>query len=107
MEEKLKAAQLELHSETARIAWRDLQRFFAQGKVLQVESGVDLVLTAAYFSIDAADQIKSLLDSDDLYPVPDSVAREWYDADQELWSVVVAPFVLVQNADNNSLDQPG
>jgi len=86
-----------LHSETATIAWRELQRFFAQGSVLVVSDELDLVETALMFAQDNAGQLKPLLDEAKVVAPSNDQARAWYDSDAILWSVVVAPFVLVQN----------
>lgn len=85
-----------LHSETALIRWHDLQRYFAQGVVIVVGDSVNLVETAVLFAEDHADEISKLLNSVIIsYPSNDQ-ARGWYSANVELWSVVVAPYVLVQ-----------
>ena len=85
-----------LHSETARIRWHELQRFFAQGSVLLVSDKLDLVRVAVYFAQDDSEALKPYLDTGQVAPPADKQAKEWYDNDVELWSVVVAPFVLVQ-----------
>lgn len=85
-----------LHSETARIHWHELQRFFAQGSVLLVSDKLDLVRVAVCFAEDDSEALKSYLDNGQVSPPTDQHAKDWYDDDVELWSVVVAPFVLVQ-----------
>lgn len=92
----IEARQQQLHGETARIAWRELQRFFAQGKVLQLHVDHDLVRVAAHFACDDKQHVQGLLETQQLAPVTDDQARHWYDTDTTVWSVVVAPFVLVQ-----------
>lgn len=94
--DRIEAHQQQLHSETARIAWRELQRFFAQGKVLHLRSDLDLVRVAAHFACDDAHHVQALIGAQQLAPVTDDQARRWFDADASVWSVVVAPFVLVQ-----------
>ena len=85
-----------LHLETAPISWRELQRFFAQGLVRVVDSNCDLIEVAAYFVEDRAQILEAML-ADGLISLPgNDQARQWYSADSKLWSVVVAPFVLVQ-----------
>jgi len=96
-EEKLNNSLLQkLHSETALIGWRDLQRFFAQGRVLRVENGINLVEIAVSFANDQTRDIQPLLEREKIARPDDDLARRWYENDVELWSVVVAPFVLVQ-----------
>jgi len=85
-----------LYNETGRIRWRALQRFFAQGVVLKVSSGRDLVKTAAVFVNDNKAKLKSLMESSEIIVPGDDQARKWFHDDAEVWSIVVAPFVLVQ-----------
>lgn len=88
-----------LHNETARIGWVELQRFFAQGKVLQVSDELDLVSIARLFAVDDSRAIKGYLKNEKIRRVSDQQAREWLSSKASVWSVVVAPFVLVQNVD--------
>lgn len=86
-----------LLSETAKINWHDLQRFFAQGAVLRVDSALDLVEVATLFAEDNAVELEPLLGSLRVSQPTNDMAREWYANNTELWSVVVAPYVLVQD----------
>lgn len=86
-----------LYSETATIPWHELQRFFAQGSVLHVADDLDLVTTALLFSEDNAAELEPLIKSQRVIAPSNDQARTWFDNDVTLWSVVVAPFVLVQN----------
>ena len=85
-----------LHSETALMPWKDLQRFFAQGNVLYVQDSIDLVQAAVWFAEDAAKQLAPYIESQTIVQPNNDQARAWYDNDVELWTVVVAPYVLVQ-----------
>ncbi|MTW19550.1 DUF2288 domain-containing protein [Allochromatium palmeri] len=86
-----------LNQETARIPWRELQRFFAQGRVIAVDPRLDLVELALQCSRDEAQVIAAELEHGRLAPVSDAQARAWLTADTELWAVVVKPWVLVQD----------
>jgi hypothetical protein len=86
-----------LVSETAKIAWSELQRFFAAGQTLFVVAELDLIDVAFAFQQDDAGQVKSWLQKEMVYPVVDSLAREWISHDSTVWTVVVKPWVLVQN----------
>lgn len=92
-----------LHSETATIVWSELQRFFAQGSVLQVDSRLDLVQVAVWFAQDIADKLQPLVACGKIAQPSNDKARQWYDDQQTLWSVVVAPFVLVQEENQRCL----
>ena len=85
-----------LNSETAKIAWRELQRFFAQGNAVAVASHLDLVEVAYQISCDNKAQVEAWMAEHEVAPVSDAQAREWLDANALVWSVVVRPWVLVQ-----------
>lgn len=83
-------------SETAKIPWKDLMRFFAQGVVVMVKPGLDLVNVACEVTADNQEQVKSWMNSAELLGVSDDQAREWLEANALMWAVVVKPWVLVQ-----------
>ena len=86
-----------LISETAKIAWSDLQRFFAAGQTLFVVSELDLIDVAFAFQQDDAGRVEHWLQQEMVYPVADTQAREWISHDSIVWTVVVKPWLLVQN----------
>ncbi len=86
-----------INLETSKIAWKELQRFFAGGKVLLVSVDLDLVEAAFQISEDNAEQTQQWMASGKLSPVPDAQARMWVEADALVWAVVVRPWVLVQS----------
>lgn len=85
-----------LLSETAKISWDELQQFYARGSVVWVSSGLDLLETAMQFANDQSTVLKPLLAEQLIAAPTKSQARQWYESKTYLWSVVVAPFVLVQ-----------
>ncbi len=87
-----------LTGETAKVPWRELQRFFAQGRVIHVADGLDLIEVAARISVDHAEQVEAWMCAGDVTRVSDEHARRWLDADALVWAVVVRPWVLVQVA---------
>jgi hypothetical protein len=82
--------------ETARIAWRELQRFFASGAAIYVNPEVDLVEAAFQISEDNKEQVLAWMQARLLAPVTDAQALAWHEADADMWAVVVSPYVLVQ-----------
>jgi len=82
--------------ETAQIAWKELQRFFAGGVALAVSTDLDLVEVAYQMSQDNAGQIKQWVSAGKIGKVSDEQAKAWLSADEILWAVVVSPWVLVQ-----------
>jgi len=86
-----------LNSETAKIAWLELQRFFAAGQILFVAADLDLIDVAFAFQQDDTEQVKYWLQQALVAPVSDTQAGDWFKRDIILWTVVVKPWVLVQN----------
>ncbi|BCK88887.1 hypothetical protein MIZ01_2693 [Sideroxyarcus emersonii] len=84
--------------ETARIAWKELQRFFASGSAILVGAELDLVEVAFQISEDNKAQVLEWMQRGQLARVPDAQALAWYEADADVWAVVVRPYVLVQQA---------
>ena len=82
--------------ETSKIAWQELQRFFAGGAAVFVAAPLDLVDVAYQFSIDNKDQVAQWLQTKQIGLVSDQQALEWLEADSEVWAVVVKPWILVQ-----------
>lgn len=87
-----------LNLETAQIAWKELQRFFASGSALFVSADLDLVEVAFQMSQDNVAQVQQWAASGQLGKVSDEQALAWFDADTTVWAVVVSPYVLVQTA---------
>ena len=85
-----------LLGETARAPWKELQRFFAQGVVLTAAPGVDMLTVAMALAEDDREQFESFMQRKQAGPVSDDLAAKWYDADATLWTVVVKPWILVQ-----------
>src|SRR5512140_780127 len=82
--------------ETAQIAWRELQRFFASGVAIAVSPELDLIEVAFQVSEDNAEQVAKWMDGGQIARVTDEQALTWYDNDAIVWAVVVRPYVLVQ-----------
>jgi hypothetical protein len=82
--------------ETARIAWKELQRFFASGAAIHVSGDLDLVEVAFQMSQDNAAQIRHWMLDGKLGKVTDEQAAAWIETDALVWAVVVSPWVLVQ-----------
>ena len=89
-------------SETAKIPWLELQRFFAAGKVMRVAPELDLVDVAMALQEDDIEQVKIWTEALQVSPVNDDHARSWVTSNTSLWAVVVKPWVLVQTISNRS-----
>lgn len=84
-------------AETARIQWLDLQKFYAAGNVISVEPTLDLIDVALAFSQDDKVQVAAWLATEQLSRTTEQQAQQWYQAQAELWAVVISPWVLVQD----------
>lgn len=85
-----------LLAETARISWAELMPLFAKGVVLGVASEQDLVTVAELIINDDKKQVSALMQQKALQNLSDERALDYAQRDPELWAVVVAPWVLVQ-----------
>jgi hypothetical protein len=101
MIEKLLQQERELErakiiSETAKIPWLELQRFFASGKVIWIAGNLDLVEVALAVQQDDVQSVNSWTADQSLAAVTDDQARQWVSDDSLLWAVAIKPWVLVQ-----------
>ena len=93
-----------LNLETAQIAWKDLQTFFANGSVLFVSDELDLLRVAEQLAADNTTIFEQWLADGKVALVSDSQALAWYESDAMLWSLVIKPWILVQqNVQKNQL----
>ncbi|WP_152205558.1 DUF2288 domain-containing protein [Marinobacter changyiensis] len=86
-----------LNLETSIICWRDLQIYYARGHVVRVSPELDLLDVALELTADNKEQFEQWMTADQVGDVPPPLAQAWYDRNVELWAVVVAPWVLVQD----------
>lgn len=92
--EDIEKAKINL--ETAKIAWKGLERFFAAGSVIYVSPELELVDVAYALSCDDTEHFKTWMQNGKVEHVTDQQAITWHEADATLWSVVIKPWVLVQ-----------
>ncbi len=90
------AERARINAETAKIAWRELQRFFAQGHAIMVARQLDLIDVAWEMSRDNRGAIEAWMAAGQVGQVTDGQAIEWLESDAIMWCVVVKPWVLVQ-----------
>ncbi|MCW9024958.1 MAG: DUF2288 domain-containing protein [Gammaproteobacteria bacterium] len=93
--------QQTLNMETARISWSELEKHFARGVLITVAPRLDLIETALHFIQNDKKAIEPLLASEDINRTTDKQAQQWSSSEPELWAVVVAPWVLVQQRGTN------
>lgn len=85
-----------LNHDTAKIRWSALQEHQQKELVIAVSTDLDLIEVGCQFSLDNRDQVKAWLDISQIQRVDETQSKAWLAEDRELWAVVVAPWVLVQ-----------
>lgn len=86
----------ELNGQTGRIAWKELERHFARGAIVWVAPDLDLVDVAVSMVRDEKAVVEQHMIAGKLVPLTDDQAGDWSGREAELWAVVAAPWVLVQ-----------
>ena len=93
----------ELNAETAKIYWKEVETFFANGTVIYVSSELDLIDVALDICLDNKLKVQQWMSGNLINKVSDQQALEWLSGDTVLWSVVVKPWVLVQPIKDSSV----
>ena len=91
-----------LNLDTGKLSWRELQRHFARGAVIVVARELDLIDVAVAFVQDDEAQTKAWIMRSQIAPASDSDAQRWQQHASVFWSLVVAPWVLVQELETAS-----
>jgi len=87
-----------LNLETAQLQWAELERHFARGDVIKVAIGVDLIDAAVHVAENNAALVQAWLADGHIARAAMSDAEDWHARQSIFWVVVVAPWVLVQEA---------
>jgi hypothetical protein len=85
-----------LNAQTGKVTWPELQRHFARGAVIKVNPQLDLIEVAAKMVQDDAAAIESFSNAGDIARASLDDARQWEENQPLFWTVVVAPWVLIQ-----------
>jgi Uncharacterized conserved small protein len=101
MNEPTEILRAKLNGETAKISWAEMQRHHARGVVVRVAGELDLVAVALAMAQDDGAAVGRWMQAGQVGKVSDEQARDWLARDPYLWSVVVAPWVLVQERRTN------
>lgn len=86
----------QINLETAQIHWHVLQRFFASGNAIAIDSSLNLTHVATQIVADNATQINVWMQAGLVDAVKDTQAQTWYEQNALVWAVVIKPWVLVQ-----------
>jgi hypothetical protein len=87
---------VKLLGETAQIGWSELERFFAQGKLIWVKRDLDLVSVAEAVATDDTRQVTQWLAGGLVERMQAETAADLAARDPQLWAVVTSPWVCVQ-----------
>lgn len=96
MSNEISELYAQLLGQTARISWAEIMPYFAKGMVLWVASDQDLVAVAELIINDDKKKVSALMQQKALLNLQDQQALDFQQRDPELWAVVIAPWVLVQ-----------
>ena len=88
-----------LHGETSKLPWVDLEKHFARGIVFKVAKGTDILDVAIIMSRDDKDTLEKWINEKKVMGAEIEDAKKWHESSASLWTVVVAPWVLVQEID--------
>jgi len=90
-----------INLETGSIEWSELVRHFAKGMVVVIGSELDLIEVAERFAADDQSRVSKWIEQGKISRAMDDDARRWNEHNTVFWSVVVAPWVLVQEKVNH------
>ncbi|OWW22652.1 DUF2288 domain-containing protein [Noviherbaspirillum denitrificans] len=90
------ALRAKINGETARMQWKALERFYAAGAVIAVSADLDLVEVAYRIASDDKEAVAQWMAGNKVARVSDAQASAWQEGDVALWTVVVKPWILVQ-----------
>jgi len=88
----------QLNLETAKIEWKALEVFFAQGKLLIVDNSADLVEVAAVIGDNQVNKLESLITENKVAFATPAWIKDNCTESTILWAVVVSPYVVAQLA---------
>ena len=86
--------------ETSKMYWDELQRHYARGDVIGVAGNIDLIDVALQFARDNNTAVEQWIASESIFKVNDQQSVQWLENKTCHWTVVVAPWVLVQDVDS-------
>ncbi len=89
-----------LNLETAQLAWPELERHFARGVVIKVAPGMDLVEAALQVAKNNTTTVQEWLAQGRIAKAELGDAEDWHARQAVFWAVVVAPWVLIQEVQN-------
>lgn len=103
MHEEEQELRARLNAETGKIEWEEVERHFARGSVVRVDTALDLVEVAACMARDDAEAIRGWMTEGTVARATEADARGWSERRPLFWAVVAAPWVLVQEIEHSDV----
>ncbi|MCW2270124.1 hypothetical protein D3C77_52550 [compost metagenome] len=85
-----------LLGETAVIEWKALERFWAKGDLIWVDTSLDLIEVAQAMAENRSETVAAWRNAGTVGPVTAEQALDLQSRDPEIWAVVVSPFIVIQ-----------
>ena len=85
-----------LNAQAGKADWEELQRHFARGVLVLVASDLDLIEVAARVAEDDKAQVEAWMTAGKVRGPEVEDAKRWSTENTGFWTVVSAPWVLVQ-----------
>lgn len=101
LEELVEQEKAKIVAETAKVAWQEVEVFYAQGKLILVCSSLDLVEVAYQLSVDNTNKTRQWIEAGKLVRDFSEQAKIFSANNSDLWCVVIKPWVLVQSFDTS------
>ena len=99
LEEDQEASRESINLETAKIAWKDLEIYYAGGNVISVSPELDLIDVALVINKDNSEQLKAWTEQGLVDAVTNEQAKQYADTQATIWAVVIKPWILIQATD--------
>ncbi|HHO70517.1 MAG TPA: DUF2288 domain-containing protein [Halothiobacillus sp.] len=96
MQDEFKSLRDKLHAEFAQVDWKEIERFFSRGMLINVSKELDLLAVAEAMANDDRKSVQFWIDSGGVARMTDDIALDFARRQPALWAVVVAPWILVQ-----------
>ncbi len=91
--------KIDLVKQTAKIPWSELERFFAAGKVIEVQAPLNLVTVGMALKEDDVEPFNAWIKAGEVAPINDDTAQLLHEQSASVWALAMAPWVLIQTVE--------
>jgi len=92
-----------LNAQAGTANWSELERHFARGVLVLVSGELDLIDVAARVAEDDKEQVEAWMHSGQVRGPEMADVKDWHGRNAEFWTVVSAPWVLIQETAGRSV----